>query len=138
MLSGFGFLLGIGDFPREVDDTTLAWELLRSGTTELARRLGFLCVISDLSTLRSFEVIAEPWFSCSKTEDMSPLAGALETATSADCGRDGAGWPPRRSKFGSGGGGGGARGTVVERDWICVRASGASMPSRVFHVKPLG
>ena len=63
MLSGSGFFERIGDFPLEFEELTEVWELLRSGTVEPARRVGFLCVISDLSTLRSPAVTEEPCFS---------------------------------------------------------------------------
>ena len=58
MLSGFGFLFGMGDLPRDEvwdDDRVDA-----GGTGIAARKDGFLCVISDLSTLRSPEVTSEP------------------------------------------------------------------------------
>ena len=57
MFSGFGFLFGAGDLDREA---LLPWP---SGTVEPARSPGFLWVISDLSTLRRFEVMASPWLS---------------------------------------------------------------------------
>jgi len=57
-------------------------------------------------------------------------------------GSGGAGGPPLLSKDGSGGGGGGAGalfgGGGAMPDWICLRASIASMPSLLFHVKPAG
>ena len=58
MLSGFGFLLGIDDLL-----CMDVWEDERlgpGGTGAEARREGFLCVISDLSTLRSPDVTAAP------------------------------------------------------------------------------
>ena len=60
ILSGFGFLEGMGDLPLELEELPEFWESLRSGTVELARSEGFLCVISDLSTFRRPAVTAEP------------------------------------------------------------------------------
>lgn len=107
MLSGFGFLLGTGDFPRAVGDVAPVLESLRSGTSEPARRLGFLCVISDLSTFRRPEVIADPLFNCSKTDDISPVDTAFGGAAPPAGGGGGGGGPPAPAVGGGGGGGGG-------------------------------
>ena len=48
----------MGDFPRE--DVWDEERLGAGGTGAEARKEGFLCVISDLSTLRSPEVTADP------------------------------------------------------------------------------
>ena len=52
----------------------------------------------------------------------------------------GAGGPPLLSRDGSGGGGGGPEalfaGAGATPDWNCLRASMASMPSLLFHVRP--
>lgn len=108
MLSGFGFLEGMGDLPRDVEELIEVCELLRSGTVEPARRDGFLCVISDLSTFRRPEVIVEPWFSWSNTADMSP---PLDTPFGPGGGGGGGGGVGASSfsNLGSGGGGGGDR-----------------------------
>ena len=47
-----------------------------AGTVLVARSSGFLCVISDLSTLRKFFVTSEPRFSSANTAPIPPL-GAL-------------------------------------------------------------
>ena len=142
MLDGLGFLLGKGDFPREVDDVTLVCESVRSGTAALERRFGFLWVISDLSTFRSVDVTEDPWFSCSNTADMSlpPLATGLAAVRAPGGGGGGGGGPPPRSKVGRGGGGGGADTPLTAApgpDRICLSALIASMPS-LFQVKPNG
>jgi hypothetical protein len=55
-------------------------------------------------------------------------------------GGGGAGGRPSSSNVGRGGGGGGVEASFVEGDaspdWICRRASMASMPSLLFHVRP--
>jgi hypothetical protein len=68
------------------------------GTAEDARKAGFLCVISLLSTLRRFFVTSEPRLSSAKTA-ATPPAGAGERV-----GGGGGGGPGG----GGGGGGGGA------------------------------
>lgn len=91
MLSGLGFFPGTGLFPRT--------DASRSGTVELARNEGFLCVISDLSTLRRPAVTDSPLLSSEKTA-LSPLPAAGGGALSSLILRTGGG--P------GGGGGGGA------------------------------
>lgn len=74
-----------------------------SATVELARKEGFLCVISDLSTLRRPLVTASPLFSSEKTAPKPPGvggAGADSVLMSKTGGGPGGG--------GGGGGGGGA------------------------------
>lgn len=58
ILSGFGFLPGMGDLPRSdvCDEERLGAE----GVIEEARSDGFLCVISVLSTFRRPEVTDSP------------------------------------------------------------------------------
>lgn len=65
--------------------------LFAAGTTLDARRLGFLCVISDLSTLRSPFVTSSPRFRSAKTAAAPPAEAACAAAAG-----------------GGGGGGGGA------------------------------
>lgn len=100
MLSGLGFLLGMGDFAREdvCDDDRLGAE----GAGADVRRVGFLWVISDLSTLRSPEVTLEPREIWSKTAPMSeePDRGVLPFGAIG-------GGSGRPSNEGRGGGGGG-------------------------------
>ena len=69
-----------------------------AGTVPLARRAGFLCVISLLSTLRRPFVTSSPRLSCSKTAEMPPP----DAAGAAAAGGGGGGGGP-----GGGGGGGG-------------------------------
>ena len=64
-----------------------------AGTTLLARRAGFLCVISDLSTFRSPFVTASPRFNSAKTADAPPAAGAGGAATGGGGGGGGADAP---------------------------------------------
>lgn len=52
MFSGLGFFPGAGLFPRT--------DVSRSGTFDEARKVGFLCVICDLSTFFSPLVTASP------------------------------------------------------------------------------
>lgn len=137
MLSGLGFLLGAGDLPRTA--------LEPSGAVEPARRLGFLWVISDLSTLRRPEVIASPWLSWSKTADMS-AAGAAGAGAGGIPGGGGGGGAPPPGTFtdGTGGGGGGGGGGTAPAPagagppLICLSASRASIPVSLFQVKPVG
>jgi hypothetical protein len=125
MLSGLGFLPGAGLFPRT--------DASRSGTVDEARKAGFLCVISDLSTfLRPF-VTASPLLSSEKTAPR-PL-GEGSSLTSLIC-RTGAG------PGGGGGGGGppadgtgeGAAGGAAARD---LATSSAGRPLG-FHGTPFG
>ncbi len=100
MLSGLGFFPGAGLLPLT--------ELSRSGTVELARRAGFLCVISDLSTFRRPLVTASPLFSSEKTAPRPPpAAGSSFTSLIL---RTGAG------PGGGGGGGGPAAGAAGAAD----------------------
>ncbi len=73
-----------------------------------------------------------------ETNRMSPPLDVPFT----DGGGGGAGGPPSLSKDGSGGGGGGAEplfpAGVTTPDCICLSTSIASMPSLLFHVRPLG
>lgn len=80
--------------PADDDDPTVL------GTAEDARKAGFLCVISLLSTLRRLFVTSEPRLSSANTAATPPpaAAGAGDTAS-------GGGGPGG----GGGGGGGGAR-----------------------------
>lgn len=94
MLSGLGFFPGAGLF---------ALESPPSVTVELPRRAGFLCVISDLSTLRNPLVTDSPLLSSEKTAPKPPAplvaaAGAASVLISRTGGGPG----------GGGGGGGGA------------------------------
>ena len=135
MLSGLGFLLGAGDLPRD--------KLGRSGAVDPARKLGFLCVISDLSTLRRPEVICSPWLSWSNTADMSGAGAVGAGAGGIPGGGGGGGAPPpgtlRAGTRGGGGGGGTAPAPAgVDPPLICFKASSASTPDSLFHVKPLG
>lgn len=68
MLWGFGFLPGAGLLAREVASL--------SPPVDAARREGFLCVISDLSTLRRPWVTAAPLFSSEKTASNPPEEAA--------------------------------------------------------------
>lgn len=77
------------------------------GTVEDARKAGFLCVISLLSTLRRFFVTSEPRLSSAKTAATPPL---LPAAAAGAVGRVGGGGGPGG---GGGGGGGGAPPTAV-------------------------
>lgn len=138
-----GFLFGKGDFPRPVEEDC---EEVRSGTTEVERREGFLCVISDLSTLRSEDVMLLPVLIWSKTEDMSPPPVDLAKFGAAPGGGGGAEGTPFSSKTGRGGGGGGGGPDmegcaeafgVAAPDWICLRASRQSTPSFWFQVMPV-
>jgi hypothetical protein len=97
MLSGLGFLPGAG---------LLARAELPSETVEETRREGFLCVISDLSTLRKPLVTASPLFNSEKTAPRPPGAavGAASDLTSSFGGGPG----------GGGGGGGGPPVPAVE------------------------
>lgn len=127
MLSGFGFLLGAGDLPREVG---------LPGTIDCARRLGFLCVCSDLSTFRRPAVTAEPWLSWSKTADMSLLgAAALITGGGPGGGGGGGGGGAPPASFAAAAGG---AATEEDPDDTCFSASITSMPSLSFHVTPRG
>lgn len=98
MLSGLGFLPGAGLFgrPAKLSETEVS-----------ARREGFLCVISDLSTLRRPFVTSDPLFSSENTAPKPPpppaagegaAAGAACSLISSTGGGPG----------GGGGGGGGA------------------------------
>lgn len=60
------------------------------GTTLLARKLGFLCVISLLSTLRNPFVISAPWLISAKTA-AAPPAGAEAAGGAAEGGGGGGG-----------------------------------------------
>ena len=101
----------------------------------MVRRAGFLCVICDLSTFFSEEVMAEPELSWAKTPVMSP---PFEVE-----GADGV--PFMKSGGGRGGGGGAspdggcaeALGVAVP-DWTLERASRQSMPSFWFQERPVG
>lgn len=92
MLSGLGFFPGAGLLPRLPESF--------SGTVDPARREGFLCVISDLSTRRKLFVTASPLLSSENTAPnpvgvgVAALAGAIRLAA-------------------GGGGGGGGGGTLA-------------------------
>ena len=100
MLSGLGFLLGAGLFPRDIEDTLDALSL-RVGTVAPARKDGFLCVISSAVTLRRPFVTASPLLRSLKTAP-SPLALGAGAAFGASSNLAGGGGGP-----GGGGGGGG-------------------------------
>jgi hypothetical protein len=126
MLSGLGFLPGAGLFPR----TALEF----SGTVEPARREGFLCVISDLSTFLSPLVTASPLLSSAKTA-LKPAAGPGSGFCSLIL-RTGGG------PGGGGGGGGGAppeagAGVVDAAEDRALATSAAGCPLG-FHGMPLG
>lgn len=78
-----------------------------AGTVPLARRAGFLCVISLLSTLRKPFVTSSPRLSCSNTAEIPPAAGAGAPAGGGGGATGG----------GGGGGGGGAPPAVDDLDW---------------------
>lgn len=91
----------MGDLPREdVWDDDLAGA---EETGAVARNDGFLCVISDLSTLRSPEVTSEPREIWSNT---APMSEELDWEVGPLAGIGGGGGGP--SNEGKGGGGGGA------------------------------
>ena len=95
MLSGLGFVPGAGLLARAADA-----EL--SGTVEPARRDGFLCVISDLSTFRRPLVTSSPLLSSEKTAPR-PVAAGPGSGFCSSILRTGGG-----PGGGGGGGGGGA------------------------------
>lgn len=135
MLSGLGFLLGAGDLARAEPDC--------SGAVEPARRPGFLCVISDLSTLRRPDVISSPWLSWSNTADISGPGAAGAGAGGMPGGGGGGGAPPPGTLREGTGGGGGGGGTApapagTGPPLICFNASRASTPDSSFQVNPLG
>lgn len=85
-----------------------------------------------------------PWFSWSKTADMSGAAGAAAGGGGTPGGGGGGGGtPPGTFRVGTGGGGGGggaappAAGPELPA-LTCLRASWASIPSLSFQVRPLG
>lgn len=92
MLSGFGFFPGAGLLARATE--------LPSDTVDPARRDGFLCVICDLSTLRSPFVTDSPLLSSEKTAPNPEVVEAGSSAASVLMSKTGGG--P------GGGGGGGA------------------------------
>ena len=108
MLSGLGFLLGVGLLPRT--DPSF------SGTVEFARKDGFLCVISDLSTFLRPLVTASPLLSSEKTAPKPPpsCAGAAlvsliwRTGGGPGGGGGGGGGPPAAGAGAAGGAAGGA------------------------------
>lgn len=101
ILSGLGFFPGAGLFARAVP----------SDTVDPARRDGFLCVISDLSTFRSPFVTDSPLLSSEKTaprpegvcDAPASAASVLTSRTGGGPGGGGGGGAPP-----AGGGGGGA------------------------------
>lgn len=95
MLSGFGFLPGMGLLARPRLDVLS----LRVGTVAPARNEGFLCVISSLLTFLRPLVTASPLLSSLKTASM-PLGFAVAAGS---CWISNIGGGP-----GGGGGGGGA------------------------------
>lgn len=97
MLSGLGFLPGAG---------LLALESPPSATVELERRAGFLCVISDLSTLRRPFVTSDPLFNSENTAPKPPPSEAAAGAADASFLISSTGGGPGGG--GGGGGGGGA------------------------------
>lgn len=127
MLSGLGFLPGAGLFPRTAESPEPAAALSE----------GFLCVISDLSTLRSPLVTESPLFSSLKTAPRPPpAAGAgavcsLIWSTGGGPGGGGGGGAPPVA-----GGGGGAAALLVEED-IDLATSAAEGPLG-FQGMPLG
>lgn len=83
-----------------------------AGTVLPARRAGFLCVISLLSTFLRCFVISSPRLSSAKTAETPPAAGAEAAA--------GGGGPGG----GGGGGGGGAPAAEATVDaWYCETAT---------------
>jgi len=90
MLSGLGFLPGAGLFPRVEAESV-------SETVGVARNDGFLCVISDLSTLRSPFVTSLPLLISPNTAP-KPDSFLPDGASSLIC------------RTGGGPGGGGGRG----------------------------
>lgn len=133
MLSGLGFLPGAGLLPRGE----------ASATVELVRREGFLCVISDLSTLRSPFVTASPLLSSENTAPSPPLFSfcvgvvSLISRTGGGPGGGGGGGSPA-----VGGGGGGVEFEVeVELagvDVISALATSVAGCPLAFQVTPLG
>ena len=129
MLSGLGFLPGAGLLPRAGAPP--------SGTVELARSDGFLCVISDFSTFRRPLVTPSPWLSSEKTAPKPP-AGAASGAFSSLILRTGGG------PGGGGGGGGGGppaagagAGAAEGAAFTALAASAGGSPLG-FHGMPLG
>lgn len=106
MLGGLGLISGPGLRERlisEVDE--VADGVALSGTVELARREGFLCVICDLSTFFRPAVTDSPRLSCSKTAPMSEPPEVADFVVLA-CALG--------SKVGKGGGGGGGGGAPLD------------------------
>jgi hypothetical protein len=90
--------------------------LVAAGTTLLALKAGFLCVISLLSTLRSPFVTSSPRFSSAKTAAAPPAGEGATEFTAGVVTMDGGG--------GGGGGGGGAPAEVDDAAtaavaWYC-------------------
>ncbi len=135
MLSGLGFLPGsVNLMLPDVERVGV------EGTAAPARRDGFLWVCDEGSTLRRWEVTAEPWEIWSKTAPM--LSGLLLEAPFVGIGGGGGGL----SNEGRGGGRGGPDAAdgedtadleVVWLEFTSFKASIASMPS-LFQVTPEG
>lgn len=132
-LSGFGFLVGpLGDVPLVEDEL-----LLRSGTTAVVRKDGFLCVICDASTFLRPDVMAAPLFRSAKTAPIS-AAGAFFAPGAGGRpggggGGGGGGAPP---DGGNGGAGGPEDADLVAGFEASARASFASTPCG-FQATPL-
>lgn len=102
MLSGLGFLPGTGLLARGASETV-----------DSVLKAGFLCVISDLSTLRRPLVTDSPLFSSEKTAPKPPADVALAGfADSTGISKIGAG-------PGGGGGGGGGGGAPADGVLLC-------------------
>ena len=101
MLGGLGLISGTGLREREMSEVEEAVEADLSGTVEVARREGFLCVICDLSTFFNPEVTDMPRLSCSNMAPISEPSDVADLVVLA--------WA-LGSKVGRGGGGGGGGG----------------------------
>ena len=105
---GLGLISGPGLRFRDMSAEEVSCCL--SGTVELERSAGFLCVIWLLSTFFRPEVTDSPRLSCSKTAPMSPAP----PFAAAGAGPGGGGGAALLSKFGNGGGGGGGAPPIEE------------------------
>ncbi len=109
MLGGLGLISGPGLLLREMSLSEA------EGTTLEVRRLGFLCVIWDLSTFLRPEVTDSPLLSWAKTAFMS-----VAPAWDPDGVGPGGGGGAELEKSGSGGGGGGGAPVPPLEDGVWV------------------
>lgn len=128
ILSGLGFFPGAGLFGRAESETVAA-----------ARREGFLCVISDLSTLRRPLVTDSPLLSSEKTAPRPPAAVGAAGAASVLISSTGGG-----PGGGGGGGGGGPPAAGGDVEDVSVGDAAKALATAVaesplgFHWMPLG